>query len=58
MPKWTADSDGKLRIIFLSREDWVQFVNSVVKPTGRQFGLDVEIKPFKKKETVIEVVRP
>lgn len=58
MPKWTADSDGRLNIIFLNKEDWIQFVNTVVKPTGNQFGLDVEIKPLKKKESAVEVVRP
>jgi len=58
MPRWVADSEGRLQIFFLSREDWIQFVNSVVRPTGNQFGLDVEIKPLQQKKVALETVRP
>ena len=57
MPRWTADSEGRLNIIFLSREDWLDFVERVVRPTGRDFGLDIEIKEFKKRETRVPVRR-
>jgi hypothetical protein len=57
MPKWIGDSDGKLNIIFLNKEDLISFIESVVKPCARNFGLEVKIEEPKKVERKYEVVK-
>lgn len=49
MPNWTGSSNGALKIMFVSPEDLVGFVNSVVKPCAAQFGIEVELKAVKVK---------
>ena len=47
MPNWTCGSDGSMKIMFMSPEDLMNFVNTVVKPCAAQFGIEVSLKTVK-----------
>jgi hypothetical protein len=61
MPKWSVGSDtgGQLQLVFVSKEDMLQFIETVIKPNAAAFGLEVTVRDAapQKRRKGIEVVR-
>ena len=45
MPNWKVGSEtkGQLQLIFVSKDDIINFVNTVVKPNAEALGLEIVI---------------
>jgi len=46
MPKWTVGTDtgGQLQLVFTSKEDMIQFIETVIKPNATMLGLEVTVR--------------
>ncbi|MEM1944143.1 MAG: hypothetical protein QXE50_05910 [Nitrososphaerota archaeon] len=60
MVQWQV-INGNLQILFQSREDIIQFVDTVVRPSAEALGLEITIKEREKggeaKKKILDVVR-
>ncbi|MGI0131111.1 MAG: hypothetical protein ACREEC_13350 [Thermoplasmata archaeon] len=55
-PAWTGESNGGLRIVWGSPDDFFQYLNGTVAPAALQFGYRLVVEPVPKAEVAVDRV--
>ena len=54
MPAWVAESNGAMRLMWGSLDDFIGWMNGTVGPAANQYGYRVIIEPVPKGETAVD----
>jgi hypothetical protein len=53
-PGWSAESNGSLRLVWGSPDDFLAYLNSTVAPAASQYGFDLIIEPKPKGDVLVD----